>query len=96
MKKYESVVILYSNLKDEERESVINKIKDKINSFGNVTNIEDLGKKRLAYEIKKQKDGYYICFEFSIDEKYENAIAEIERLFRIQDEVMKFIVVRKD
>ena len=68
-------------------------IKKLINSDGKVENVNELGKKRLAYEIAKQKEGYYIVIDF---EANPSLIAELERIYRITDNVMKFIVVRKD
>ena len=53
----------------------------------------ELGKKKLAYEIRKQNEGIYYLFEFESDPDF---IKELERIYRITDEIMKFIVVRKD
>ena len=52
-----------------------------------------MGKKRLAYEIKKQREGYYVLFNFEAD---PSSISELERNYRISDEIMKFIVVKKE
>ena len=54
---------------------------------------ENMGKKKLAYEVKKNKEAYYVVFTF---EAAPESIAELERNYRITDEVIKFIVVRKD
>ena len=51
-----------------------------------------MGKKTLAYEIKKCKEGIYLLFNF---EAKPDSIAELERVYRITDEIMKFIVVKK-
>ena len=51
-----------------------------------------MGKRRLAYEIKKQQEGYYMVFEF---ESKPEAIAELERIYRITDDIMKYIIVKK-
>ena len=52
-----------------------------------------MGKRKLAYEIKKQKEGFYIVFKF---EAKPELISELERNYRITDEVMKFIVIKEE
>ena len=56
------------------------------------TKVNELGKKKLAYEVKKNKEGYYVVYDF---EANPNLIAELERNYRITDDVIKFIVVKK-
>ena len=91
MNKYESVIIINPSVNEEEMKALIQKFTDIINNEGKVESVNELGKKRLAYEIKKNKEGYYVIFNF--DAKPE-LIAELERNYRIIDNVMKFIVVR--
>ena len=91
MNKYESVVIINSNTEEQGIKALIQKFSDLINSDGKVESVEEVGTKRLAYEIKKQKEGYYIIIKF---EANPTLITELERIYRITDEVMKFIVVR--
>lgn len=55
--------------------------------------VEELGKKRLAYEVKKNKEGYYVVINF---EANPELISELERNYRIMDEVIKFITVRAE
>ena len=64
-----------------------------INTDGKVNSVEELGKRKLAYEIKKQKEGFYIVFKF---EANPTLISELERNYRIADEVIKFIVVKEE
>ena len=63
-----------------------------INENGKVESVENMGKKTLAYQIKKCKEGIYLLFNF---EAKPDSIAELERVYRITDEIMKFIVVKK-
>ena len=91
MNKYESVVIVNPNLEEESIKNLIKKFSDLINTDGNIISVEEIGKRRLAYEIKKQKEGFYIVIKF---EAKPELIAELERNYRITDEVMKFIVVK--
>ncbi len=93
MNKYESVIIVNPNLEEESVKSLIKKFSDLINTDGNVTSVEEVGKKRLAYEIKNNKEGYYIVFKF---EAKSSLIAELERNYRITDEVIKFITIKAE
>ena len=93
MNKYESVVIINPGVEENGMKELIQKFSSLINSDGKVENVNELGKKRLAYEIAKQKEGYYIVIDF---EANPSLIAELERIYRITDNVMKFILVRKD
>ena len=93
MNKYETVMILDCNISEEDRKNAIEKIKNYIEKNGEIRKIEDMGKRKLAYEVKKNKEGYYYIIEFTTNP--EN-IAELERIYRITDEILKFIVVRQD
>jgi len=91
---YESVIIVRPEVVENEKklEELKNKYVNLINNNGKVTNYENLGIKMLAYEIQKQKTGLYIVINF---ESKRDFIAELERNYRIDDNVMKFIVVKK-
>ncbi len=93
MNKYESVIIITTNITEENRKKVIDNITDLINLNGKVEKVEELGKKKLAYEIKNNTDGDYVLFYFESKSEF---IIELERVYRITDEILKFIVVRKD
>ena len=92
MNKYESVVIINPNVEETALKALIERFSTLINTDGKVEQVNELGKKKLAYEIKKNKEGYYVVYDF---EANPNLIAELERNYRITDEVIKFIVVRK-
>lgn len=93
MNKYESIIIMKPTLTEEQKEKVINKIKDFITTNGEITKFETLGIKKLAYEVRKQKEGDYYIIKFNTE---SSIIAELERIYRIIDEILKFIVVRED
>ena len=93
MNKYESVVIIDPSVDEEKVKELSQKFTDLINKDGKVEKVEELGKKRLAYEVKKNKEGYYIVFNF---EANPILIAELERNYRIIDEVIKFITVKAE
>ena len=93
MNKYESVVIINPNLEAESIKALIEKFSDLINTDGKVVSVEELGKKKLAYDIKKQKEGYYIVLKF---EANPALISELERNYRITDAVIKHIVIKEE
>lgn len=93
MNKYESVIIINPNLEGEAIKALVEKFSNLINNNGKVESVEEVGKKKLAYEIKKNKEGYYIVIKF---ESKPEAITELERVYRITDEVIKFIVVKEE
>ena len=93
MNKYESVIIINPNTDEKTIEETISKTTDLISKEGKVTEIDKMGIKRLAYEIKKCKEGYYVSFYYETD---PSAISEIERQFRINENILKFITVRRD
>ena len=92
--KYESVIIINPKIEDDKTKELIESFKKVItDNQGTVTRVEELGKKKLAYEIKKCKEGYYAVLYF---ESNANVISELERLYRIKDEVIKYMTIRTD
>ena len=91
MNKYESVIIIGQDVTEEGIKALIARFTDLINNDGKVENVQEVGRKRLAYEVKKNTEGYYVVFNF---EGKPELIAELERNYRITDEVIKFITVR--
>ena len=92
MNKYESVVIINPNVEENALKELIERFQTLINTDGKVEKVTEIGKKKLAYEIKKDTEGYYVVYDF---EANPSLIAEIERNYRITDQVIKFIVVKK-
>jgi small subunit ribosomal protein S6 len=93
MNKYESVIIIGQDVSEEGIKALIARFTDLINSDGKMEDVQEVGRKKLAYDVKKNKEGYYVVFTF---EGKPTLIAELERNYRITDEVIKFITVRKD
>ena len=91
MNKYESVVIINPAVEDEKLKKLEKTFTDLINKQGKVEKVEEVGKKKLAYEIKKNTEGIYVEFYFEAEPEL---ISELERNYRITDEVLKFIVIR--
>ena len=93
MNKYESVIIVNPNVDEEGLKALEDKFTGLINENGKVETVENMGKKKLAYEIKKFNEATYIVFNF---ESNPDSIKELERVYRITDDIIKFITVRKD
>lgn len=91
MNKYESVIIINPNVDEEGTKALVQKFTDLINNDGKLEKADELGKRKLAYEIQKNKEGYYVIFYF---EANSNLISELERNYRITDEVIKFMTVK--
>ena len=94
MNKYELVLVVNAKIEDDARAAVVDKAKAYVERFGGtVTEVEDWGKKRLAYEIQHMKEGFYYFVQF---EAAAEAPAEIERRVRIMENVLRYLVVRKE
>jgi len=94
MNKYELTVVVSAKIEDEERVAVVDKVKAYVERFGGtITNVDESGKKRLAYEIQKMHEGFYYFIQFEAD---ATAPAEIESRVRIMDNVLRFLCVRLD
>lgn len=94
MNKYELALIVNAKVEDEVRNETVEKAKEFIARFGGtVTNVDDWGKKRLAYEIQKVREGYYYFIQFESD---ADCPAEVEKRVRIMDNVLRFLCVRQD
>ncbi len=94
MNKYELAVVVNAKIEDDERAATLDKVKALIERFGGtVTNVDDWGKKRLAYEVQKMKDAFYYFIQFEAE---GTAPIEIETRIRIMDNVIRFLCVRQD
>ena len=94
MSKYELCVVLNAKIEDDARAAVIEKIKGYIDRFGGtVTNVDEWGKKRLAYEIQKMREGYYYFVQFDAE---TGTPLEIENRVRIMDNVLRYLCVKAE
>ena len=93
MSKYELTFVVNAKIEDDERAAVVDKCKALIERFGGtITNVDEWGKRRLAYEIQKMKEGFYYIVQFDAP---TTAPAEIESRIRIMDNVMRYLVVKR-
>lgn len=94
MNKYELVVVLSANLEDDGRSAAMNKVSEYITRFGGtVTGCAEWGKKTLAYEIQKMTEAYYYVVDFDAP---TDAPAQIESKIRIMEQVLRFLIVKKE
>ncbi len=94
MNKYELAVVVSAKIEDDERATVVEKAKALVERFGGqITNVDDWGKKRLAYEVQKMKEAFYYFIQFDAE---SSVPAEIESRIRIMDNVIRYLCVRRD
>lgn len=94
MNKYELAVVVSAKIEDDERIEVIEKVKALVERFdGKISDVDEWGKKRLAYEIQKMKEGYYYFIHF---ESEATVPSEIEQRIRIMDNVLRYLCVRQE
>ena len=89
---YETIIIINSTLEEAQIKDTVTKVTDLISAHGKLESTEEWGKKRLAYPIAKQNEGYYVLINFSSNPDF---IEELERVYNITDEVIKHIIVKK-
>ena len=94
MNKYELAVVVSAKVEDDVRAGVIEKVKELIARFGgNVTDVDEWGKKRLAYEIQKMREAYYYFVHFESD---ATVPGEVEKRIRIMDNVLRYLCVKQE
>ena len=94
MNKYELALVVSAKIEDDARAAVVAKAQDYITRAGGVVSeVEEWGKKKLAYEIQKSSEGFYYFIQFEAE---SNVPAVIEQDVRIMDNVLRFLCVRKD
>lgn len=93
MKKYETIILMKTDISKEAQNKIINKIEDYINSNGKITDTNDLGVRKLVYQIKEYSQGYYYCIEFETE---KDTVYWLEQLYKRVNEILKFIIVRKE
>ena len=94
MNKYELTVVVNAKIEDDVRVATVEKVKEYVARYGGtVTNVDEWGKKRLAYEIQKMKEGFYYFIQFEAD---ATAPTEIERHVRIMENVIRYLCVRQE
>ena len=94
MNKYELALVLSQKLEEEERAAALEKAQSYITRFGGtITNVDEWGKKRLAYEIQKMREGFYYFIQFESDSNCPN---EVENHIRIMEPVIRYLCVKQE
>lgn len=89
---YESAILINAALDDQQIESIITRIKDLItNSNGEIREIENWGRKRLAYPVAKSKIGYYAIFRFDAP---GDIVAKLERAYTLDEQILRFVTLK--
>lgn len=91
---YESAVMINAALDDEQIQALISRIKETItNNGGEIREVEDWGRKRLAYVVKKSKVGYYAIFRFNAP---SSLIAKLERFYVLDEQFLRYLTIKLD
>lgn len=94
MNKYELAVVVSAKLEDETRTAVIEKVKEYIGRFGGtITNVDEWGKKKLAYEIQKTSEAYYYFIKFDAE---PTCPVQLETEMRIMDNILRYLCVKDE
>ena len=94
MSKYELAVVLSAAIDDEARSAALDRVKDYVEKAGgSITNVDDWGKKKLAYDILKMSEAYYYFIQFEAE---TDAPGEIESNVRLMESVIRFLCIKKD
>lgn len=90
MQKYEGAFILLSNLEEEVRKAELEKVKNIITERqGTIEKVNEWGQRRLAYEINKKRDGYYVIMNFTSN---ADTVNEIDRICKISDNFIRHMI----
>ncbi|MFO3717910.1 30S ribosomal protein S6 [Anaerococcus sp. ENR1011] len=93
MNNYEAVLIFKADMQDTDRTELLERFKAIISENGEVSDVDDWGKRRLAYEINDLKEGYYYIVNFKSEPDH---IREFERRLRLSDFIIRYMVIRKE
>ena len=94
MNKYEIALVVSTRIDDDERNAALEKVKSYVDRYqGSVIDVDDQGKKRMAYEIQDMKESFYYFIQF---EAPAETPARLEARLRIQDHVIRYLIVKPD
>ena len=94
MNKYELALVVSAKIEDDARTATVEKAKEYITrAGGTVTEVEDWGKKKLAYEVQKMSEAYYYFIQFDAE---ADVPGQLEQAVRIMDHVLRFLCIRQE
>jgi len=89
---YESAVLINAALDDQQIDAILSRIKDLItNNGGQIREIDNWGRKRLAYPVEKSKIGYYAIFRFDAP---SDIVAKLERIYTLDEQILRFVTLK--
>jgi len=91
--RYESIFIINPETGEENVKAVVEKFKNLLETSAKLENIDEWGKRKLAYPIADKSEGYYVLADFSADSEFPR---ELERIYKITDEIIKYMIIKKD
>jgi small subunit ribosomal protein S6 len=92
MRKYEVMYIIRTDIEQEQVQATVEKFQNIItNGGGEITKHDVMGKRRLAYEINKFRDGHYLLVHFNAE---PSVVTELDRVLKISDEIIRFLIVK--
>ncbi len=92
MVKYETIIVYSLANGEEVAKEIAEKFKTMIEGAGTIESIEEWGKKRLAYPINDENDGYYVLYNYECNADFP---AELDRVLRITDGVLRSLIIKK-
>jgi small subunit ribosomal protein S6 len=93
LKKYETIFIINPEVGEDNTKALVEKFKAMIEASAQVESVDEWGKRKLAYEIKDKNEGYYVLVNFSSSPDFP---AELERVYKITEGILKYIIINKD
>ena len=93
MNKYETMYIISPTLDEEQVKAIVEKFNNLISEHGEIQKVEEWGRKKLAYEVQDQKEGYYVLLYFTANPEFP---AELERNFKINENILKYLILNKE
>ena len=93
MNKYETMYIISPTVDDEQVKALVEKFNDLISEHGELEKVEEWGRKKLAYEVQDQKEGYYVLVYFTANPEFPT---ELERNFKINENILKYLILNRE
>ncbi|MBZ2175407.1 30S ribosomal protein S6 [Schnuerera sp. xch1] len=93
MRKYEAVFIFMASLEEEKRNQLFDRLKGIIEKDGTISNVDEWGNRKLAYEINDLTEGYYIIVNF---ESTPEVVDEVDRISKITDSIIRHMIIREE
>jgi small subunit ribosomal protein S6 len=93
LRQYETMFIMSPELDEESTKSLVEKFSNLLSTSATLENLEEMGKKKLAYPIDYKTEGYYVLANFQSNPDFPK---ELERQFKITDGILKYMVIKKD